>query len=389
MDSILTHLERSTNHNETFWGKGHTPSPGFQLFLWLSLPLSIMLLLVLGIFNILVLRAILRSSRRVNVTAQVMVSMGIADTALCLTAGPALVLSDLQWWTPFYPCLVLTCTVLSWAMTSSFHHILIAYYRWYIVVHPTRYRASLTQPNILLHISLCWLAGFAVSSIPYLGYNNYTSLQTASALLTTNYTLASSLSPSPSPMAFNTGLSPRPSPGGCALSPAACRVPCLYLNVLSLQYLTYFIFFGCMLLPMVITSLLYCLIFRALWAHGRGRCLGKGFLQRQQRVVWSTGLLFSLYMLSRLPFNVTNAVLLYCPGCPLPYWLPPSALVSAVLSAASNPLLYFLRDRELLAALREAAGRLCRGRQWRGRVGPMGRLPTVDKPGLSLAQGFE
>uniref|UniRef100_W5LY45 G-protein coupled receptors family 1 profile domain-containing protein n=1 Tax=Lepisosteus oculatus TaxID=7918 RepID=W5LY45_LEPOC len=307
-----------------------------HLFVGLTLPLSLSLLFLLGIFNILIL-CNLRSSRaglrppggRVSgPTARALVSMGVADTALCMTAAPTVLLSDLGVPFPFYPCLLLSCTVLGWAMVSSFHHVLMAYYRWKLITQPHSSRGRQAWSSSLFPLSLCWVAGVAISCLPYLGYNNYPNLQAAS------YSAAA-----------------------CAGSPSSCRVPCIYQNVLSLTYLTYVVFLCGVTLPLGVTCLLYCLAFRAIRAHCRGRALlsppassaprapshNSLFYLRQRRVARLTALLFGLYVLSRLPFNLLNAVMLLCPSCPVPYWAPPLAILCAVFSAASNPLIYLVR----------------------------------------------
>ncbi|MBN3314142.1 AA2BR protein, partial [Atractosteus spatula] len=263
-----------------------------HLFVGLTLPLSLSLLFLLGIFNILIL-CNLRSSRaglrppggRVSgPTARALVSMGVADTALCMTAAPTVLLSDLGVPFPFYPCLLLSCTVLGWAMVSSFHHVLMAYYRWKLITQPHSSRGRQAWSSSLFPLSLCWVAGVAISCLPYLGYNNYPNLQAAS------YSAAANHSP------------------GCAGSPSSCRVPCIYQNVLSLTYLTYVVFLCGVTLPLGVTCLLYCLAFRAIRAHCRGRALlsppassaprapshNSLFYLRQRRVARLTALLFGL-----------------------------------------------------------------------------------------------
>nr|XP_015194824.1 PREDICTED: uncharacterized protein LOC107076026 [Lepisosteus oculatus] len=687
-----------------------------HLFVGLTLPLSLSLLFLLGIFNILIL-CNLRSSRaglrppggRVSgPTARALVSMGVADTALCMTAAPTVLLSDLGVPFPFYPCLLLSCTVLGWAMVSSFHHVLMAYYRWKLITQPHSSRGRQAWSSSLFPLSLCWVAGVAISCLPYLGYNNYPNLQAASYSAAANHSPGVNLSslthpanhsPAPSHISATTanhspgvnlsslthpanhsptlsyvpattanhspGLTytttsaanqnpagrqipfsatpyvsedalkeyafqsvpartysaspnnprvpfmkdllaftvpslttpispsvhrwpnsavnsskraspghtpgapqqppasshsdrvccPRPvnihpqtkpfvstwsapvtdhssrgvyrkpalphqhspqpvsdrdveafslltdtpsarysslsghrvtsrqvqnpgpvngaktpqsaaaigpgsSQGGikpaglgvlppeyqpmasdlrqeshmipqgnrdglafttetpasdstpttpgeslsslqqmekdpgrpltsphhlkpyfplpralktptleCAGSPSSCRVPCIYQNVLSLTYLTYVVFLCGVTLPLGVTCLLYCLAFRAIRAHCRGRALlsppassaprapshNSLFYLRQRRVARLTALLFGLYVLSRLPFNLLNAVMLLCPSCPVPYWAPPLAILCAVFSAASNPLIYLVRGEGKLAkVLRQA-----------------------------------
>ncbi|XP_036407633.1 uncharacterized protein LOC118793521 [Megalops cyprinoides] len=470
-----------------------------DVFVSLTLPFSLALLSLLGAFNLSVLWLLRRggTGHISAVTTRVLLSMGLADVAVCVSGVPALLLSDFQVPLPFYPCLLLSCAVLGSALVSSLHHVLMAYYRWILLTQPHRNRYKLTRTSTLLHLFLCWMVGVAISCLPYLGFNNYTNLQgpvgqlqsnsstvqgdvhptrsdyinhsrspdpplaAASDSSTSAYTLAfrdtkpgrrdeakptelypssgltfnphkpvptynhpvpphanpSSLGSSASagylshrkqrtpdgpvldapfhfkavndpyhrmrmqrnsedhfhkqdsnsespPTLFRFPPLPHP-PRMCSGPPSQCLVPCVYQNVLSLGYLTYVIFLGSVGLPLLAVSLLYFLTFRSIRQH----CLSHHqagpaplpplapspasslFYRRQRRVACFTILLFTLYFLSRLPFNVLNAVMYACPSCRVPEWAPPIALLSAVLSAGSNPLLYLLRGRAGLADL--------------------------------------
>ncbi|XP_066573943.1 adenosine receptor A1-like [Amia ocellicauda] len=206
--------------------------------------------------------------------------MGLADTGLCVVAVPATLLSDLGSPVPFYPCLLLSCFVLAGAMVSSFHHLLMAYYRWRLVTHPHSY---LTYVVFLCGVLLPLVA------ITVLYCQVFRAIRVHCK---TTIHLSPSPSPSFSPPALSSLTPPSPLCFPCSIPSPRRPSP---------------------------------------------------FVRRQKRVAGLTALLFALYFVSRLPFNLLNLFLLLCPSCPLPPWAPPLAILFAIFSAASNPLLYLMK----------------------------------------------
>ncbi|XP_029437741.1 adenosine receptor A2a-like [Rhinatrema bivittatum] len=256
--------------------------------------------------------------------------MGVADCLLCLSSVPMLVFLERDVVLPCSLCLAFTCGTLGWAIISSFHHVLIAMHRWLSVTFPTR--DPFSPSCVILQIAVCWGAGGLVSWIPAMGWGSVTPWD------------------------------PLGAPG--------CSVPCAYQNVLSMQYLVYVIFDGCVLAPFLTISVLYALVFRALREQCRRcQCQAPRLHQRQCRITRSLVTVVAIYGLSRMPFNVVAMVQLYCSSCWLPPWLVPSSLMLATFSAASNPFMYLLCSAEI-------CGRL------RGSLRPrrVAVLRTVDKP---------
>uniref|UniRef100_H3AJR1 G-protein coupled receptors family 1 profile domain-containing protein n=1 Tax=Latimeria chalumnae TaxID=7897 RepID=H3AJR1_LATCH len=296
-----------------------------RIFISLTLPASIALAIFMICCNVLILRVLLKKPKKTS-TALAMISMGVADTLLCILGVPMVIFTDLNMVLPFYSCLLLTCAIVGGAIVSSFHQVLIAMQRWYMVTFPTRYKGLLTHSSICLHIALCWIGGIFICLIPVMGFNSYYSLRAA-----------------------------KEASAGCRQKPQLCRVVCAYQNVLSMEYMVYIIFYGCVMVPLLLIALLYAMVFKKVKAQNHrsppaGHLL---FYQKEKRMVWTMTMIVLIYAAARLPFNLVAMVLLYCRHCRLPFWMAPSAILLAIFSTASNPFMYFFRSQEMRTAWRK------------------------------------
>ncbi|XP_069057706.1 adenosine receptor A1-like [Pleurodeles waltl] len=319
----------------------HTAGPdsdgenvGQPVFRTIILVAGLTLAVAMALCNSLTLAVVCkRSRRRRSGTAVAMMSMGVADGMLCLWSVPMLVFLERDVVLPYSLCLALTCSTLGWAIVSSFHHILIAVQRWRIVAFPTRHKDS--QLCLSLQIAVCWVAGGLVSWLPALVWGSQ-------------------------------HICHLPSPA------SSCIVLCAYQNVLSMDYLVYIVFDGCVLVPFLTIAALYALVFGKLRKQQRHHPRHTSYYRRQQNINRSLAGLVVIYALSRLPFNVVAMLRLYCPGCWFPPWLVPTSLMLATFSAASNPFMYYFRSSA-------GYGNLCQV-LFPNRVGV---INTVDKPDMA------
>ncbi|XP_030042724.1 adenosine receptor A1-like [Microcaecilia unicolor] len=301
----------------------------YRVLLGVSLPICLTLALFIILGNVFILRLLLRRSEKDGITL-VMVSLVISDLGIGLFCFPMVMLSNSQIVLPFYPCLWLTCTSTCWLLVSSLHHMLIATDRWYKVTWPTRYASSMTRSRAAVHIATCWALAISFSFIPVLGYNNFDLL----VLYANGSGLAWQESGHP------------------------LEVICQYLVVLNLNYLVYILFFICTLIPVLVISLLYLLMFLKLGLPCQSQVACEGIFQQKQRQITVNMVITVLvYALLKIPYCTLNCLFLYCPNCTVPYWTVPFASTLILCSAIFNPFIIFFSQKEGRSSLAQGARR--------------------------------
>ncbi|XP_029437734.1 adenosine receptor A1-like [Rhinatrema bivittatum] len=305
----------------------------YRVLLGVSLPICLTLALFIVLGNAFILRLLLRRSEKDGLTL-VMVSLVLSDLGIGLYCFPMVMLFNAQLVLPFYPCLWLTCTSTCWLLVSSLHHMLIAMDRWYKLTWPARCASSMTRSRACIHIATCWALAISFSYIPVLGYNNFN--------LLASYANGSGVA--------------WPEPG------APLQVVCQYLVVLNLSYLVYVLFFICTLIPVLVLSLLYLLMFLRVGRARRSRVACQGISQHRQRQITATmAVTVLVYALLRIPYCTLNCLFLYCPSCTVPYWTVPFASTLILCSAIFNPFIIFFSQKEAPAARRGKDARVSLG----------------------------
>ncbi|XP_030042723.1 adenosine receptor A2b-like [Microcaecilia unicolor] len=326
---IFKHLPTPASQG-SFWSLEDSGSVVHQIFRALSFPMSILLILFITTGNVLLLR-VLWNRRCYSFTSTALISMGFADLAQCLFSMPVLSFTSLRVAMPSYSCLVLVCGVIAWSLVSSSHHLFIAAHRWCAVTYPTRYKSIFSPRSICFQLAFCWTFGTAIGLIPLLGYNNLHGLRAHNSTLpivgsssTVNSCLAATIS--------------------------ACWVVCSMENMLNLDFINYVLFYSCVLLPLVLVSVFYVLLFKKV----KSCCARRGllgpretFYLKQKSMATTMVLQVGLVAMSRFPFYLINVVKLYAPYCAVPSWAVSVATIFIVLSVACNPFIYILRDRNI------------------------------------------
>ncbi|XP_069506192.1 adenosine receptor A1-like [Ambystoma mexicanum] len=324
--NLLHHLPTPSS----FWSLRDTQGMEHQVLAALGFSVSVLLVLFITMANALLLKALWWKRRR-SFTAAALVSMGCADMAQCIFAMPLVSFISLHVTMPFEACLMVVCGVVAWSLVSSFHHLLIAIHRWYAVAFPTRYQSMFTFRCATLQFASCWSFGVAIATIPLSGYNNLTILR--------------------APPNGNTSSSS--AMDTCSES-GACCVSCSLEITLKLEYIVYVLFYLCVLMPLLITSTFYVMIFKKVKDTIGGRDAARSnesFYLKQKSMAKTMVLQVALVAITRLPFYLLNMLKFYCPWCSIPSWVLLVATVFVVLSASCNPFIYIFRDRKLQSAL--------------------------------------
>lgn len=142
-----------------------------------------------------------------------------------------------------------------------------------------RYKAVATQRHSWTAVSLCWIVSSLLGFTPLLGWNNF------------------HLEPLNSTNASPSALGSR---------------PCTFLSVVSLPFMVYFNFLGCVMTPLLVITLLYARVFWSLQGRLRDSCpQAQVSLLRERRLACSLSLVLILFTGCWIPLHLMNCLLLF------------------------------------------------------------------------------
>ncbi|XP_047447045.1 adenosine receptor A1-like isoform X2 [Mugil cephalus] len=262
--------------------------------------------------NVLVVCAVcIRDSLR-EPTFCFLASLAVADLLVGVAAVPLAVLLD--GWVSLTPelCLLLSCVVLVLTQASVLSLLAIAVDRYLRLHTPLRYKALATQRRTWLAVSLCWMLSCLLGFTPLFGWNNYSSLALPDSA---NASSASFISP-----------------------------PCTFLSVISLPFMVYFNFLGCVMAPLLAMTLLYTRIFWSLQGRLKDSTpQAQASLLREKRLACSLALVLLLFAACWIPLHLMNCLLLF-QG---PQAVTPGTIYTGILlshaNSAVNPVVYAYR----------------------------------------------
>ncbi|XP_053815016.1 adenosine receptor A2a isoform X4 [Vidua macroura] len=198
---------------------------------YIILELIIAVLAILG--NILVCWAVYLNSNLQNVTNYFVVSLAAADIAVGVLAIPFAITISTGFCAFFYGCLFIACFVLVLTQSSIFSLLAIAIDRIIAIRIPLRYNGLVTGSRAKGIIAICWVLSFIIGLTPMLGWHKRAQIEE----LGSNWS----------------------SPINCSNS----MVACLFEAVVTMEYMVYYNFFACVLLPLLLMFGIYLKIFMA------------------------------------------------------------------------------------------------------------------------------
>lgn len=137
---------------------------------------------------------------------------------------------------------------------------------------------------------------------------------------------------------------------------------CLFEGVVTLHYMVYFNFFGCVLLPLFVMLVIYANIFMA--ARHQLRLIGlkashtrspgegtsassRSTLQKEVHAAKSLAIIVGLFAFCWLPLHIINCFNHLCQGCERPHiWVMNIAIILSHANSVVNPFIYAYRIRE-------------------------------------------
>ncbi|XP_004685120.1 PREDICTED: adenosine receptor A2b [Condylura cristata] len=286
---------------------------------YVALELAIAVLSVAG--NVLVCAAVGTSSTLQTPTNYFLVSLAAADVAVGLFAIPFAIVISLGIETDFYSCLFLACFVLVLTQSSIFSLLAVAVDRYLAIRVPLRYRSLVTGTRARRVIAVLWVLAFGIGLTPFLGWNRKDM---------NNQNCTESLNATTNESYFR---------------------PCLFEDVVSMSYMVYFNFFGCVLPPLLIMLVIYMKIFTVacrqlqrieLMDHSRT------VLQREIHAAKSLAMIVGIFAMCWLPVHAINCITHFLLDKPSdkPKWTINMAILLSHANSVVNPIVYAYRNRD-------------------------------------------
>ncbi|XP_061550605.1 adenosine receptor A1b [Phycodurus eques] len=289
--------------------------------LYIGMEVAIAVASVVG--NVMVVWAVRINKSLRDTTFCFIVSLALADIAVGALVIPLAITISIGLQTHFYSCLLVACTVLVLTQSSILALLAIAIDRYLRVKIPTRYKRVVTPRRAGVAVVVCWAVAFVVGLTPMLGWNNLGRLQQ-------NGSVGSDL-----------------------------LVTCQFENVISMDYMVYFNFFGWVLPPLMLMLLIYAEIFYMIHKQLNSKKLTGShsdpskYYDKELNLAKSLALVLFLFAVSWLPLHIINCVTLFCPECQKPIALLYIAILLTHGNSAVNPIVYAFRIKKFRTAFRK------------------------------------
>ncbi|XP_069507761.1 adenosine receptor A2b-like [Ambystoma mexicanum] len=303
--------------------------------------------------NLLVIWAVASNPRLKSITNYFIVSLAVADVAVGVLVIPFAITISVGFHMDFHGCLFLACLVLVVTQISVFSLLAIAVDRYLAIRIPLRYGALVNGAQAKKVMALLWALAVFLGMIPLFGWNNLHAVERQCSNQESNV--------APESVA--------PSPANETRPP--CRlVACYFEVVVDMNYMVYFNFFGCILLPLLCMLFLYihiynvaCRQLRQMLPKGAANVRGgktQAFLLKEIHVAKSLAIIVGLFALCWLPIHILNCLPIFCPDCRRPpIWLLDLAIAFSHANSVLNPVIYAFRLREFRRAFCGLVGRAC------------------------------
>ncbi|KAL7828340.1 hypothetical protein SRHO_G00319740 [Serrasalmus rhombeus] len=291
-------------------------SPAQALYMGMEVVIAVSS--VLG--NVMVVWAVKISKSLRDTTFCFIVSLAVADIAVGALVIPLAITISIGLQTHFYSCLLVACTVLVLTQSSILALLAIAIDRYLRVKIPTSYKRVVTPRRAGLAVVVCWTVAFIVGLTPMLGWNNLHNLQQKNG----------SLSPD-------------------------LIITCQFENVISMQYMVYFNFFGWVLPPLLLMLAIYTEIFYMIHKQlnkkvSTSHTDPNKYYDKELKLAKSLALVLFLFAVSWLPLHILNCITLFCHDCEKPMFLIYIAILLTHGNSAVNPIVYAFRIKKFRMA---------------------------------------
>ncbi|KAM8913757.1 adenosine receptor A1-like [Spinachia spinachia] len=308
--------------------------------LYIGMEVVIALSSVIG--NVMVVCAVRINRALRDTTFCFIVSLALADIAVGALVIPLAITISIGLETHFYSCLLVACTVLVLTQSSILALLAIAIDRYLRVKIPMSYKRVVTPRRAGTAVLLCWLVSIIVGLTPMLGWNNLQLLRGNRSQLSDN------------PL-----------------------VTCKFENVISMDYMVYFNFFGWVLPPLLLMLAIYVEIFYMIHKQLNKKVSASHtdpsrYYGKELKLAKSLALVLFLFAVSWLPLHILNCITLFCPACSNNDTHACLIYIAIILTHGNstvNPVVYAFRIKKFRSAFRKI------WKQYMLCQDPVGRLP--------------
>ncbi|KAM4741227.1 adenosine receptor A1 [Anableps anableps] len=280
---------------------------------YISIEIAISVASVLG--NVLIVLVVYVNQALRDTTFSFIVSLAVADIAVGSLVIPLAIVISLGFRTQFYTCLILSCLVLIITQSSILSLLAIAIDRYLRIKIPTRYGDIVTQRRAYMAVCLCWILSFLSGLVPLVGWNN---LQ----------------------------------PGNFSNSN---EIVCEFKTVIRMDYMVYFNFFICVVVPLILMIILYGEIFRVirhqLNRRAEATCDGERYYRKELKLAKSLALVVFLFIMCWMPIHIINCIDLFCSNCKIPKFAVYIGIFMSHVNSALNPMVYAFRMKRFRLTL--------------------------------------
>ncbi|KAI4876508.1 hypothetical protein NFI96_010516 [Prochilodus magdalenae] len=269
------------------------------------------------------------------------VSLAVADFLVGAVAIPLAVLVDGRVQMPFYGCLFISCMVIMLTQASVHSLLAIAVDRYLRVYIPLSLADNTATHQVAT--TTCGRLGFESRS----GYKGRVKLWHSWAIVAACWVTAA-------------GLGFTPMFGWNNRDSVNSTITCEFLKVIPMSYMVYFNFFGCLLPPMIIMSVLYCYIFCTIAQQlrgGVGRAVkSSAYYMKEQKLAGSLALVLALFAACWLPLHIMNTVKLF--GSEVSHIAFYIGILFSHANSAVNPVVYAFKIPKIKKAYKMALTKL-------------------------------
>ncbi|XP_060574239.1 adenosine receptor A2a-like [Ruditapes philippinarum] len=258
--------------------------------------------------NGLVLVAIFKNRRLQTVTNCFIASLALADFLVGIVVAPLAALSYLGLPHHFLGCVFTNSIVVALTQVSIFNLLAVAFERYFAIKYPFAYTKHLDVKRALFLNAGVWFIGLIFGLIPVFGWN-------LKELHNDDWS-------------------------------------CNFVTVIDMEYTVYFHFFGCIVIPLIITSGIYFYIFLivrkqmvqiaalSVSSPQPGSSSSISRLRKEIQAAKSLALVILLFAISWIPIHTLNTITLTCSDCTYPIELLLVTIVLSHANSAVNPFLY-------------------------------------------------
>ncbi|XP_019397248.1 PREDICTED: adenosine receptor A3-like [Crocodylus porosus] len=290
------------------------------------------------------------------VTNYLLGCLAVADLGVGALAVPFSMVLGMEYTLCFYTCLFLTCFPLVTTQFSILLLLLIAVNAHLKIRLPNSYAIYVTKGRVLVIVGFCWLFSVLIGLSPMMGWNRLEQYREVNKTMSFSLPLQrAAFVLITCDLPYSTFLS-KVQPGNrrdsnSSETPDRHLGRCSFTSVFSPEYLVYFVFFACTLLPLGAMLGIYADLFRVVRGHFLAQPLRvskKGELQ----MAGTLFLLVSVFCVCWIPLHVIYSVRLLCPHCQTYESLERLAVMLSHLNSLANPLVYTMKKKDFGLALR-------------------------------------